>query len=74
MLVLAPAGAALSFIVTNIMYANAVASGALPAGQPYALVASGVIFGLIVVLGMDKVILEEKPKDDNKDSNKEVAK
>ena len=73
MLVLAPSGASLSYIITNIMYSLSVTAGSLPAGQPYALVTSAVVFGLLVVIGMDKVILEEGNKEDSKD-NKEVAK
>lgn len=59
MLVLAPAGAALGYILTDILYALAVSSGALPSDQPYALIVGAVAFAIIVVSGMDKVILDE---------------
>lgn len=58
-LILAPAVAGISYLVTNIMYADAVTAGALPAGQPYAMLVGAFVFGVIVVLGMDKVILDE---------------
>jgi hypothetical protein len=59
MLVLAPAGAALSYVLTAILYALAVSASALPANEPYALIVGALAFAVIVVSGMDKVILEE---------------
>ena len=55
-LVLAPGVAALSYIVTDIIYALAVTSGALPANQPYALIVAAVAFALTVVLGVDDMV------------------
>lgn len=59
MLVLAPAAAGLSYIVTDIMYAEAVAAGSLPSGTPYAVIVGALAFAVVVVTGLDKVILEE---------------
>jgi len=55
-LVLAPGVAALAYIATDILYALAVTAGALPAGQPYALIAGAVAFALTVVLGIDDMV------------------
>ncbi len=59
LLVLAPAAAALSYILTDILYGLAVAAGALSANVPYALMVGAVVFAVVVVNGMDKVIVDE---------------
>lgn len=59
MLVISPAVAGLSYVLTNILYSDAVASGALPAGSSYAVLVAGFVFAICVVYGIDKTIVEE---------------
>ena len=56
MLVLAPAASALSFVITQILYADAVAAGALTGAAPYALIVAGVVFAIVVATGIDDML------------------
>lgn len=58
-LILAPAVAGLSYILSDILYSLAVSANALPANTPYALIVSALAFAVVVVVGLDKIILEE---------------
>lgn len=59
MLVLAPAGAGLAYIATDILAGYASTLGTLTAQQAsmYSLIASGIVFAILIVTGLDDALV-----------------
>ncbi len=60
-LVLAPAGAGLSYVATNVVTLYAVQMGALTStvGSSYALGVAGIVFAIILVIGLDTMFASD---------------
>jgi hypothetical protein len=58
MLVLAPAGAGLAYIATDILAGYSSTLGTLTAQQAssYSLIASGIVFAILIVMGLDDAL------------------
>ena len=58
MLVLAPAGSALTYIITDILAGYAASVGTLTATQAslYSLIAAGIVFAILVITGLDEAL------------------
>ena len=58
MLVLAPAGSALAYIITDILAGYAASVGTLTTAQAsqYSLIAAGIVFAILVITGLDDAL------------------